>query len=241
MSLGWKVDGSGFSPCTWTGWGGLQGLLWGTGDSKAWALVSTWGGGHSVGCSHDTEGNWRAAICGGLGQAGRQLSMGLSSNLEKCAALQLMGLAWLPAFVGILAEEWEVQRGEQVLSSSVCILWLCRFFHWEYSSEVSLVTEPKWIKEVLDSQPQKKHYYVLLSIIISSLWYPPRTFPHWPLPVPGHITPWVNPFHLPDQPLALPCPPLSRSCKPLPRSHPSDNISPSCVNCPPLHQSVGCC
>lgn len=55
--------------------------------------------------------------------------MGLSSNMEKCAALQLMGLACLPGFVGTLAEKGEIQRGEQVLFSSMCILWLCRFFH----------------------------------------------------------------------------------------------------------------
>ena len=77
--------------------------------------------------------------------------MGLSSNLEKCAALQLMGLTCLPGFVGTLAEKGEIQRGEQVLSSSTCILWLCRFFHREYSSEVSLMTKPKWVKEVLES------------------------------------------------------------------------------------------
>lgn len=55
--------------------------------------------------------------------------MGLSSNMEKCASLQLMGLACLPGFVGTLAEKGEIQRGEQVLFSSMCILWLCRFFH----------------------------------------------------------------------------------------------------------------
>lgn len=147
------------------------------------------------------------------------------------------GTSCLPGFVGTLAEKGEIQRGEQVLFSSMCILWLCRFFHWEYSCEVSLVTEPKQVKEVLDSQPQKKHCYILLSIIISSLWCPPSTFPHWPLPVPGHTTPWASPLFLPDQPLALPCPPPSQSCKPLPQSHPSDNISPSCVNCPHLFAS----
>lgn len=56
---------------------------------------------------------------------------------------------------------------------------LCRFFHCEYSSEVFLVTKPKWVKEKLDSQSQKKkHCYILLPIIISSLRYPPSTFSH---------------------------------------------------------------
>lgn len=49
-------------------------------------------------------------------QAGSQLSMSLSSNLEKCAALQLMGLACLSGFVATLAEKEEIQRGERVLS-----------------------------------------------------------------------------------------------------------------------------
>lgn len=63
------------------------------------------------------------AVHGGLVQAGSQLSMSLSSNLENCAALQLMGLACLSGFVGTLAEKEEIQRGEQVLSYSICILW----------------------------------------------------------------------------------------------------------------------
>lgn len=164
-----------------------------------------------------------------------------SSNLEKYAAWQLMRLDCLSGSLGTLAEKEEIQRGRKILSSSMCILWLCRFFHWEYSSDVSLVTEPKLVKEVLDSQPQKKQCYVFFSIIISPLWYPPRTFPYWPLPVPCHITPGTSfSFSL-----------TSLWLFPALLFHGPANHFPSCIlqtifpppmpTPPPLCQPIGCC
>lgn len=136
--------------------GDSRGLLRCMEDSKAWALVE-----HMGRKTQSCLQSWyrrqlcTAAIRGGLVQAGTQLSTCLSSNLEKSAALQFMGLASLPGFVGTLSEKGEIWRGEQVLYFSMCILWLCRFFHWVCSPEVSLVTEPKWIKEVFIHSPRK--------------------------------------------------------------------------------------
>lgn len=153
-----------------------------------------------------------------------------------CFAAQVNNLpAWIFRYI---SSEGKNSKGWTCTFFFNMHLRLCRFFHCEYSSEVFLVTKPKWVKEKLDSQSQKKkHCYILLPIIISSLRYPPSTFSHWPLPAPDGITPWTSSLLLQNQSLALLCPALSCFCKPLPQLHPSDDIFLSCVNCPHLFAS----
>lgn len=140
------------------------------------------------------------AVHGGLVQAGSQLSMSLSSNLEKCAALQLMGLACLSGFVATLAEKEEIQRGEQVLSYSICILWF-----WGFSTENIPLKFPQWL-----SQNGSKRYLIHSTkkkkpVLCSPLHH--YQFPVAPkqhLPPPTVACPWphhprASPFLLPVQ------------------------------------------
>lgn len=106
------------------------------------------GGGHSTVCSCDTEGN--SALLPYLEACCRQGC--LSSNPDKIPALYNMQPACLPVWIcRYFSREERNQMREQVHSYSMCILWFCRFFHSKCSSEVSLVTKPKWVKEVFDS------------------------------------------------------------------------------------------
>lgn len=88
--------------------------------------------------------------------AGRDAFPLTQTKLLLCTSLQLASLqpACLPVWIcRYFSREERNQMREQVHSYSMCILWFCRFFHSKCSSEVSLVTKPKWVKEVFDSQP----------------------------------------------------------------------------------------
>lgn len=85
-----------------------------------------------------------------------------------CFAAQVNNLlAWIFRYI---SSEGKNSKGWTCTFFFNMHLRLCRFFHCEYSSEVFLVTKPKWVKEKLDSQSQKKNTVIFSSPSLSAPW-----------------------------------------------------------------------
>lgn len=126
-----------------------------------------------------------------------------------CFAAQVNNLlAWIFRYI---SSEGKNSKGWTSTFFFNMYLRLCRFFHWEYSAEVFLVTKPKWVKEKLDSQSQEKkkkktllysppHHYQLPEVPTQHLLSLTLACPRWHHP--------LDKFSPPPKPVSgssLPC------------------------------------